>query len=54
MFRMFETTKRDGSGLGLSIAKQIIDAHGGNIGYEAVVPHGAAFYVDLPTRPAHV
>jgi two-component system sensor kinase FixL len=54
MFRMFETTKRDGSGLGLSIAKQIITAHGGQIGFEPVVPHGAAFYVDLPTRARYV
>lgn len=54
MFRMFETTKRDGSGLGLSIAKQIITAHGGQIGFEPVMPHGAAFYVDLPTRARHV
>jgi len=52
MFRMFETTKRNGSGLGLSIAKQIIVAHGGDIGYEPVAPHGASFYVDLPTRAA--
>jgi len=52
MFRMFETTKRNGSGLGLSIAKQIIVAHGGDIGYEPVAPHGASFYVDLPTRTA--
>ncbi len=54
MFRMFETTKRDGSGLGLSIAKQIVTAHGGQIGFESVTPRGAAFYVDLPTRAAHV
>jgi signal transduction histidine kinase len=52
MFRMFETTKRNGSGLGLSIAKQIIVAHGGDIGFEPVVPHGASFYVDLPPSKA--
>jgi two-component system sensor kinase FixL len=54
VFRMFETTKRDGSGLGLSIAKQIIAAHGGQIGFEPVMPHGAAFYVDLPTRSPYL
>ncbi len=52
MFRLFETTKRDGSGLGLSIAKQIVVAHGGQIGFERRLPHGTTFYVDLPLRGA--
>jgi signal transduction histidine kinase len=50
MFRLFETTKRNGSGLGLSIAKQIVVAHGGNIGFERLSPNGTTFYVDLPSR----
>jgi two-component system sensor kinase FixL len=52
MFKLFETTKRNGSGLGLSISKQIILAHGGNIGFERLAPHGTAFHVDLPARVA--
>jgi two-component system sensor kinase FixL len=54
MFRLFETTKRNGSGLGLSIAKQIVVAHGGRIGFERRSPHGTTFYVDLPARVAAV
>jgi two-component system sensor kinase FixL len=50
MFRLFETTKRHGSGLGLSIAKQIVVAHGGHIGFERLSPTGTSFYVDLPSR----
>jgi two-component system sensor kinase FixL len=50
MFKLFETTKRNGSGLGLSISKQIVLAHGGNIAVERLSPHGTAFHVDLPTR----
>lgn len=50
MFKLFETTKRNGSGLGLSISKQIVLAHGGNIGFERLAPHGTAFHVDLPAR----
>jgi two-component system sensor kinase FixL len=50
MFRLFETTKRHGSGLGLSIAKQIVVAHGGHIGFERRQPHGTTFYVDVPLR----
>jgi signal transduction histidine kinase len=54
MFRLFETTKRNGSGLGLSIAKQIVVAHGGHIGFERRTPHGTTFFVDLPARAAAV
>jgi signal transduction histidine kinase len=54
VFRLFETTKRSGSGLGLSIAKQIVVAHGGRIGFERLSPNGTTFYVDLPARVAAV
>jgi len=54
VFRLFETTKRSGSGLGLSIAKQIVVAHGGHIGFERLSPNGTTFYVDLPARVAAV
>ena len=54
MFKLFETTKRGGSGLGLSISKQIVLAHGGNIAVERLQPHGTAIHVDLPTRVAAV
>lgn len=50
LFRLFETTKTHGSGLGLSIARQIVLAHGGDIGFERLQPRGTAFYVDLPSR----
>jgi two-component system sensor kinase FixL len=52
MFKLFETTKRGGSGLGLSISKQIVVAHGGSIAFERLRPHGTAFHVELPTRAA--
>jgi two-component system sensor kinase FixL len=54
LFKLFETTKRGGSGLGLSISKQIVLAHGGNIAFERLAPHGTAFHVDLPDRVAAV
>jgi PAS domain S-box-containing protein len=50
VFRLFETTKRDGSGLGLSIARQIALAHGGDLTVEAVEPHGTIFHLDLALR----
>ena len=38
----------DGDGLGLYICRQIIDAHGGNIGLETAVDGGAIFWFTLP------
>jgi signal transduction histidine kinase len=39
-----------GVGLGLAIAKEIIEAHGGSISVESVVGLGTKFTVSLPTR----
>ena len=41
-----------GSGLGLSIAKSIAEAHGGKIGVISQVGAGSTFWVELPLRPA--
>lgn len=46
-FRLFETTKPYGTGLGLPIAQQIVRAHGGQIWFERLDPRGTAFHVDL-------
>lgn len=51
VFRLFETTKPHGSGLGLPIVRQIILAHGGGIEFAATQPHGTVFAVDLPFQP---
>jgi PAS domain S-box-containing protein len=50
-FSQAESTDADfrgGAGLGLSIAKAIIQQHSGTIGYESTPGHGACFYIDLP------
>jgi PAS domain S-box-containing protein len=50
VFRLFETTKPDGFGLGLSIARRIAVAHGGNLEVEQLRPHGTTFHLDLPVQ----
>jgi two-component system sensor histidine kinase ResE len=37
-----------GSGLGLFIAKQIVDRHGGKMNFESEVDKGTTFIIQLP------
>ncbi len=52
LFDSFFTTKQRGMGIGLSIARSIIEAHGGRIWAQNCEPNGAAFFVELPTPTA--
>ena len=51
LFDAFYTTKPNGLGLGLSICRSIIEAHGGRLWATANIPRGAIFQFILPARP---
>src|SRR5262252_2519492 len=50
LFDAFYTTKPDGLGMGLSICRSIIDAHGGRLWASANVPQGAILQFVLPAH----
>lgn len=40
-----------GTGMGLAVAKAIVEAHGGTIGVASKVGHGSVFTFNLPIEP---
>ena len=48
IFRPFFTTKGHGTGLGLSLARRIVEAHGGTINVRSEVGKGTQFTIHLP------
>jgi signal transduction histidine kinase len=48
LFETFFTTKAHGTGMGLSISRSIISAHGGRLWAEPNRPRGAVFRFALP------
>ena len=55
LFEQFFTTKEEGLGMGLAIARTIVQGHGGKIEAENVDEGGARFYFILPAfQPANL
>jgi signal transduction histidine kinase len=50
IFEPFFTTKSYGTGIGLTIVRQIIAAHNGSIGYRSEPGQGTTFWINLPAQ----
>jgi signal transduction histidine kinase len=53
IFESFFSTKRNGMGLGLSITRSIVEAHGGRVRAESGADEGTVFQVELPLAVAN-
>jgi two-component system, LuxR family, sensor kinase FixL len=49
LFHPFSSTKPSNVGMGLATGKAIVEAHDGTLGYRQNLPHGACFYLSVPT-----
>src|SRR6516225_2189068 len=54
IFRPFFTTKGQGTGLGLSLARRIVEAHAGTISVASNLGRGTQFRIELPIRQGSV
>jgi signal transduction histidine kinase len=52
IFEPFYTSKKTGLGMGLSVCRSIIEAHGGKLWATANTPRGAVFQFTLPAKPS--
>ena len=52
IFSAFHTTKPEGTGLGLTVARDLVSAHGGSLDVDSRPGAGTTFHVTLPASAA--
>ena len=52
LFRPFQSTKKNGFGIGMFQSRMIVEAHGGRIDVQSQVGKGTTFRVLLPLKKA--
>ncbi|HEY7650376.1 MAG TPA: response regulator [Methylomirabilota bacterium] len=52
VFDLFFTTKPEGTGLGMAIARSVVDRHGGELTIQSAPGHGTRVRIRLPVGPA--
>jgi signal transduction histidine kinase len=50
IFQAYYSTKKGGTGLGLAMARRIVEEHGGQIGVRSEANKGSDFYIELPLQ----
>jgi len=54
IFSPFYTNKAEGTGLGLTFSRQVVEAHGGEISFDSAPGQGTKFTIRLPLRECSV
>jgi two-component system sensor histidine kinase ResE len=49
-FQVGQQARTKGAGLGLAIAREVIEAHGGDISVDSHTGRGTTFTIDIPIR----
>jgi two-component system sensor histidine kinase FlrB len=48
LFKPFQTSKKEGHGIGLALVKRFVDNFGGSVGVESQLGKGTTFHLKLP------
>lgn len=54
IFEPFFTSKKNGTGLGLSVCRNIVEGHGGTIAVQSELGHGTIFTIQFPKIPNQI